>query len=100
MTKTAVNNAVEKRPTRSRLLARWKLVVAIFVLLGIGSYLFYFGVVNVWDEFKLIYRGETTVGYITDTWEDVEPMDSGGLHWLYGGSYTYQLSDGREFADY
>lgn len=50
------------------------------------------------DEYELIYRGETTLGYITDTWEDVEDMDSGGVHWFYGGTYTYQLPDGREFT--
>ena len=78
-----------------RLLARWKIIIAILVLLGIGSYM----VVSAsWYDYQLIQRGETTTGYNIDLWEDIEPMDEGGVHWFYGGTYTYQIPDGREFT--
>ena len=42
--------------------------------------------------------GETCSGFIVDTWEDVEETDAGQLIWYHGGTYTYQLPDGREFT--
>ncbi|MFC1916658.1 DUF3592 domain-containing protein [Chloroflexota bacterium] len=83
---------------RHRLLTRWKTIIAILVLLGIGSYFSYAAVSASWHEYSLMQSGETTTGYIIDLWEDVEPMDEGGLHWFYGGTYTYQIPDGRKFT--
>ena len=53
---------------------------------------------NPLNELALIRRGQTTVGFITDTWEDVEEHDSGKLMWFHGGTYTYFLPDGRKFV--
>ena len=83
---------------KRRLLARWKIIIAILVLLGIGSSFTYAAVSASWHEYSLMQRGETTTGYIIDLWEDVEAMDEGGVHWFYGGTYTYQIPDGREFT--
>jgi len=53
---------------------------------------------NLFDEFALICRGQTTHGFIIDTWEDAESGDEGGTHWFHSVVYTYQLPDGREFT--
>lgn len=83
---------------KRRLLARWKIIIAILALLGIGSYFSYAAVSASWHEYQLMQRGKTTPGYIIDLWEDVEARDEGGVHWFYGGTYTYQIPDGREFT--
>jgi len=83
--------------SRNRFSTKWKTTTAILVLFGIGSFLFYSGIANIWDEHELISKGETVGGFIIDTWEDVEEADSGGLVWYHGGTYTYQLPDGQSF---
>ena len=79
------------------LLARWKIIIAIIVLLGIGSYFSYTIVSASWHKYQLMQRGETASGYIIDTWEDVIDTERGGVDWIHGATYTYQLPDGREF---
>jgi len=82
---------------KSRFLTHWKRIAAVLALIGIGSFFFYGGVANVWDEYRLMHKGETTAGFIIDTWEDVEEADSGGVIWYHTAIYTYQLPDGRDF---
>jgi hypothetical protein len=53
---------------------------------------------NPLHELALIQRGETTLGFLIDTWEDVEEHDSGKFMWFHGGTYTYSLPDGRKFT--
>jgi len=81
---------------KSRLLAQWKTITAVLVLFGIGSVFLYGGIANVWDEYKLMHRGQIVQGFIIETWEDVEDSESGGNIWYHGAIYTYQLPDGRE----
>lgn len=82
---------------QSRLLAQWKTIVAVLVLIGIGSFFFYGGVANALDEYTLVQRGEIVSGFIIDTWEDVADVERGSVRWFHGAIYTYQLPDGREF---
>ena len=82
---------------KRRLLVRWKIIIAILVLLGVGSYFSYMVVSVSWQNYQLMQRGETAPGYIIDVWEDYEPAERGAGFWHYGGTYTYQLPDGREF---
>lgn len=82
---------------KSRLLAHWKTIAGVLALIGIGSFFLYGGVANAWDEYRLMHKGQTTAGFIIDTWEDVEPRDEGGVIWYHTAIYTYQLPDGREF---
>jgi len=83
---------------RRRLLARWKIITAILVLLGVGSLFSHIVVSQSWHYYLLTQRGENTQGYIIDVWEDYEPAERGGGFWIYGATYTYQLPDGREFT--
>ena len=87
-----------KNTLKRRLLARWKIIIAIIVLLGIGSYFIYMIVSASWHNYQLMQRGETTPGYIIDVWEDYEPAERGAGFWHYTVTYTYQLPDGREFT--
>jgi len=82
---------------KHRLLARWKIVIAILVLLGIGSSFSYAIVSASWYKHLLMQRGETTPGYVIEAWEDHEPAERGAGFWHHGATYTYQLPDGREF---
>lgn len=83
---------------KRRLLARWKIIIAILVLLGIGSYFSYMVVSVSWHNYQLMQRGETAPGFITNAWEDVADVERGSVRWFHGGTYTYQLPDGREFT--
>ena len=84
---------------KRRLLARRKMIIAIIALLGTGSYFSYTIVSTSWHNYQLMQRGETTQGYITDTWEDViDTEEKGSVRFIHGATYTYQLSDGREFT--
>lgn len=83
---------------KRRLLARWKIIIAILVLLGIGSSFAYAVVSISWHKYLLMQRGETTSGYIIDTWEDVIDTERGGVDWIHGATYTYQLPNGQEFT--
>jgi len=83
---------------RRRLLARWKIITAILVLLGVGSLFSHIVVSQSWHYYLLTQRGENTQGYIIDVWEDYEPAERGGGFWIHGATYTYQLPDGREFT--
>ncbi len=82
---------------KRRILTRWKTIIAILILLGIGSYFSYTVVSASWHKYLMMQRGETTSGYIIDVWEDVADVERGSVHWFYWGTYTYQLPDGREF---
>lgn len=84
---------------KQRLLAQWKTIIAIIVLLSIGSYFCYAIVSDSWEEYQLIQRGENIQGYIIEIWEDYEPAEEGGGgYWHYGVTYKYQLADGSEFT--
>ena len=83
---------------KRRLLARWKIIIAILILLGIGSYFSYTVASTSWHNYQLMQRGETTSGYIIDVWEDVADVERGSVRWFHGGTYTYKLPDGREFT--
>ena len=79
---------------KRRLPARWKIIITILVLLGIGSLFAYRAASTSWHDYQLMQKGETTLGYIIDIWEDIEAMDAGGVVWFYSGTYTYQILDG------
>lgn len=83
---------------RRRLLGRWKTIIVIIVLLGIGSYFSYMVASTSWQNYQLLQRGETAPGYIIETWEDVLDTERGSVVWIHGATYTYQLRDGREFT--
>ena len=83
---------------KRRLLARWKIIIAIIVLLGIGSYFSHTIVSASLHNYQLMQRGNTTSGHIIDVWEDYEPAERGAGFWHYTVTYTYQLPDGREFT--
>ena len=83
---------------KSKLLANKGTLIAILVTLGLGIGLGYSTLSAGWQDYSLLLRGKTTIGYITDSWEDYEPMDSGGVMWVYGGTYSFYLPDGREFT--
>ena len=83
---------------KRRILARWKIIIAILVLLGIGSSFTYAVVSASWHKYLLMQRGETTLGYIIDTWEDVVDVERGSVRFVHSATYTYQLPDGREFT--
>jgi len=84
---------------KRRLLARWKIIIAILVMLGIGISFSYAVVSTSWHEYLLMQRGETVPGYIIDTWEDVIEVEEGGsVRFVHGATYAYQLPDGREFT--
>jgi hypothetical protein len=80
-----------------RFLARWKIIIAIIIMLGIGSYFSYTVISSSWSNYQLMQRGETIQGYIIDTWEDVVDVERGSVSYIYGATYTYQLPDSREF---
>jgi hypothetical protein len=68
------------------------------VVLLVGALWFWlceFG--NPFDDFALIFRGQTTQGFIIDTWEEPQDTDKGTM-WFHGGTYKYRLPDGREFT--
>ena len=83
---------------RRRLLGRWKAIVFVVLLLGIGISCSYIVISQSWHRYLLIQRGENTQGYIIDVWEDYEPAERGAGFWIHGATYTYQLPDGREFT--
>jgi hypothetical protein len=58
----------------------------------------YYLIGNPLDELALIRRAQTAVGFIVDTWEDVEDGDDGRAHWFHGATYTYRLPAGREYT--
>lgn len=49
-------------------------------------------------ELVLIQQGQSVLGSIVDTSEDVESGDEGGMHWTHAAIYTYRLPDGRKFT--
>ncbi len=83
---------------KRRLLARWKIIIAILVLLGTGSYCSYMVVSVSLHNYQLMQRGETVPGFITNVWEDVADVERGSVRFVHGATYTYQLPDGREFT--
>ena len=83
---------------RHRLLARWKIIIATLILLGVGSSFSYAVVSASWHKYLLMQGGETTLGYIIDAWEDVADVERGSVRWFHGATYTYQLPDGQEFT--
>ena len=83
---------------RHRLLARWKIIIATLILLGIGSSFSYAVVSTSWHKYLLTQRGETAPGYIIDTWEDVIDAERGSWRFVHGATYTYRLPDGGQFT--
>jgi len=81
---------------KNRLLAQWKTIAIVLILIGIRCAFLYGWITNVWDEYRLMHGGQIVQGFITETWEDVEDAESGGNIWYYGVICTYQLPDGRE----
>jgi len=81
-----------------RLLAQWKIIIAILVLLGTGSYFSYTIVSDSLHNYQLMQRGITAPGYIIETWEDVVDVERGSVRFVHGATYTYQLPNGRQFT--
>jgi len=73
------------------------LIWGIVWIIG-GSWFWYELCGNPLSELALIRRGQTTPGFIVDTWEDVEDDDMGRSRWFHGATYTYKLPDGREYT--
>ena len=66
-------------------------------LAGVGFFFLFGGIVDGWEEFRLIQGGKTAPGFIIDTWEEPIDTDAGATAWSHGATYTYRLPDGREF---
>jgi len=64
---------------------------------GAGLFVFYLAG-NPLNELALIQHADTTIGFIVDTYEDVEENANGRPVWFHGGTYTYYLPDGRKFT--
>ena len=93
---------VGKRKSKQKnLLPDWA-KYAIWGVLWIGGVCwFWYGLRgNPLDELALIQRGETTLGFIIDTWEDVEDSDDGRALWSHGAIYTYCPPGEREFTQH
>ena len=48
------------------------------------------------NDLRLALSASVAAGQVTDSWEDAEDTDSGGLSWSHGVAYTFFLPDGFE----